>query len=219
MEDRTNTAIISPEEARRLTEFIYDEEAREKRNRNFYALTGAAYGEEANSAWNAIGGNVQTLGRSSSRENFIRMVMMADGYSYDFLYAADARMDAVFQYYGRKTMELLSNTGEDRDKKIEEVFRKAGQELYNTTLPSLEIDDVQNVNRAILLGSFIKDYQQTMEGDLMDSYTDDKKNEHGLFYRELLDVCAMTEKYCEVVQFVGLSREARIARDDEIAEK
>lgn len=108
MEDRTNTAIISPEEARRLTEFIYDEEAREKRNRNFYVLTGETYGEEASSARNAIGGNVQTLGRSSSRENFIRMVMMADGYSYDSLYAADARMDAVFQYYGKKTLELLA---------------------------------------------------------------------------------------------------------------
>lgn len=174
------------------------------------------------SMWSAfeINGSVKTLGRSSSRNNFVNLLMLSEGYPFDSLFSTDPRMAKTRAYYGKKAHELLSQGMGNAE--LEEIFRKAGENLMGTELPGLEIAEEeitmdmdeptrqdadqsnqkteQNVGRAGAMATLIQDYFQFQPQSLKDYM---KQSVHSETHQALDESLLAASAYCDSVNNLG----------------
>lgn len=174
------------------------------------------------SVWEEFAKNrgIKTLGRPYSRNSFVSLLMLSEGYPFDSLFSTDPRMAKARAYYGKKAYDLLSQGSENAE--LEEIFRKAGENLMEEKLPGLEIaekeitDDMdeqaqwdtdqynrkteQNVGRAAEMAVLVQDYLQFQTQSFKDYIEQSVHSEAHQALNESLQVAAA---YCDSVSRLG----------------
>lgn len=217
--------LISPEEANKKTDMNFDVSM----DAGFFT---AASGKENDSfndpGWGKKGDaqGLSTLGRKASRASFIMFTMMADGYSFDSLFSASEEMAAARELYCDEALALLS--GENNEKRIEEIYHRAGLALLDTKLPTIDMEEKRpegilspeerreweqknaraaaNVDRAMRMKGVIKDYQQIQE-TLSEAFQSD--SEHGMDHGRIDRARGIAEAYLYAVTAMGAYKSER----------
>ena len=221
----TGTGTIQPEderiqaqEAALLTGQDYSLAHQEQMIQDAFSQTS----QVTNSMWEQFAKNrgIKTLGRSYSRNSFVNLLMLSEGYPFDSLFSTDPLMAKTRAYYGKKAYDLLSQGSENA--KLEEIFRKAGENLMEEKLPGLEIaekeitDDMdeqaqleadqsnrkteQNVARAAMMATLLQDYIQFQTQSFKDYL---KQCGHSETHQAPNESLQAATAYCDSVSRLG----------------
>ena len=203
--------LISPQEAGGLKDQDFSPDHRQHMVRE--ALHQAEGGPS--------GGSLRGLDQEEAWSNFVDILMLADGYSFDSLFSADPRMAEARAYYGSQAhARLEQGAGEEW---LEEVFRRAGGKLLEAGLPNYNIaareitEDMpeeaqskfeqmnreprKNVQRAQSLAQLMRGYRQLPSEALQSSFL---RSPHAQAHRSVGEALEWALPYCDAVHALGV---------------